>query len=133
MIKSIIKEIFIMLFICVAIILVFGIVFYDYIPINKVIPSKVSYVVPEDIKGQLEDTVIAEQDKVILTYQIDSTDLNRYKNSGSYVPGKANPFEAYVDPNSIPANETEGGTTGENPTNTSGNGTGGGYFNTSGK
>ena len=39
--KSIIKEIFIILLLCIAIALIFGVVFYDYIPNNKVVPSTV--------------------------------------------------------------------------------------------
>ena len=39
MFKTIIKETFIMLLLCVAIVLIFGIVFYEYIPVNKVVPK----------------------------------------------------------------------------------------------
>ena len=37
--KSIVKEIFIILLLCIALCLVFGVIFYDYIPNNKVVPS----------------------------------------------------------------------------------------------
>ena len=39
--KSIVKEIFIILLLCIALCLVFGVIFYDYIPNNKVVPSTV--------------------------------------------------------------------------------------------
>lgn len=39
--KSIIKEIFIILLLCIAVCLIFGVIFYDYIPTNKVVPSTV--------------------------------------------------------------------------------------------
>ena len=43
MVKSIIKEIIIMLLLCVAILLILGVLFYDYIPSNKVVPGKIAY------------------------------------------------------------------------------------------
>lgn len=43
MIKSVFKEVSIMLLICLAIVLVLGVIFYDYIPNNKVVPSKIAY------------------------------------------------------------------------------------------
>ena len=39
--KSVLKEIIIILLLCCAICLILGVVFYDYIPTNKVIPSTV--------------------------------------------------------------------------------------------
>ena len=42
MFKSVIKEILIMLLLCVAIVLILGVIFYNYIPTNKVIPNKLA-------------------------------------------------------------------------------------------
>ena len=50
--KIIIKEICIILLLCIAVMLVFGIVFYEYIPISKVVPTKISYTIPENIKNE---------------------------------------------------------------------------------
>ena len=50
MVKSAIKEIFIILLLSIAILLILGILFYDYIPINRVIPQKEAYVTPENVK-----------------------------------------------------------------------------------
>ena len=50
MLKSAIKEIFIILLLCIAIILILGIILYDYIPINKEIPTAEAYVTPNDVK-----------------------------------------------------------------------------------
>lgn len=47
MIKSILKEIIIVLLLCAIILFVLGILFYDYNPINKVVPNKIAYSVPE--------------------------------------------------------------------------------------
>ena len=54
MFKTIIKEIIITLLLCIAILLVLSILFYDYNPINKVVPNKIAYSVPENIKNELE-------------------------------------------------------------------------------
>ena len=55
MVKSIIKEIIIMLLLCVAILLILGVLFYDYIPSNKVVPSKIAYSTPENIQEEIEE------------------------------------------------------------------------------
>ena len=91
MIKSVIKEIFIILLLSIAILLILGILFYDYIPMNKVIPQKEAYTTPNDVQKELEET-ITETEKVEVTYEVTDSDLNIYKQSGSYAEGKANPF-----------------------------------------
>ena len=45
-----------MVLLCVAVILIFAIVFYDFIP-NDVIPNKVAYTVPDDIAAELKEEV----------------------------------------------------------------------------
>ena len=40
MLKSVLKEIFIILLLSIAILLILGILLYDYIPINRVIPER---------------------------------------------------------------------------------------------
>lgn len=92
MVKTILKETMIILLLCVAIILILSILFYDYNPTNKVIPNKVAYSVPENIKNELEENVdntLSIENKV---YTIDSSDLNLYKKSDSYTTSKDNPF-----------------------------------------
>ena len=91
MIKSVIKEIFIILLLSIAILLILGILFYDYIPMNKVIPQKEAYTTPNDVQKELEEA-ITETEKVEVTYEVTDSDLNIYKQSGSYTEGKANPF-----------------------------------------
>ena len=49
MVKSVMKEIFIILLLSVAILLILGILFYDYIPINRVIPEREAYVTPDNV------------------------------------------------------------------------------------
>ena len=50
MVKTVLKEICIMALLCIAIVLTFGIAFYDYIPLSKTIPNKVQYSVPDEVK-----------------------------------------------------------------------------------
>lgn len=136
MVKSIIKEIIIMLLLCVAILLILGVLFYDYIPSNKVVPSKIAYSTPENIQEEVNQEVI-EANKTKITYEVTDADLNIYKQSNSYVPGKRDPFS--MESTQVQDNTT-GGTTntgntasgGETNTNSDPNSTGT-FFNETGK
>lgn len=109
MVKSIIKEIIIMLLLCVAILLILGVLFYDYIPSNKVVPGKIAYSTPENIQEEVNEEVI-EANKTKITYEVTDADLNIYKQSNSYVPGKRDPF-------SMESTQTTGNSTGETTNN----------------
>ena len=129
MVKAVLKEICILILLCVAILLVFGVLFYDYIPTNKIVPNKVAYKIPEEVREELEIEIDDTRESITLTYDVDSTDLRRYTNSGSYVPGKANPFEQYTEPtNSL--TDGESNSTGGNGTTNSNTNT---LYNTTGK
>ena len=123
MIKSILKEIIIVLLLCAIILFVLGILFYDYNPINKVVPNKIAYSVPENIKNELEENVqntLSVENKV---YTIEGSDLNIYKKSKTYNPSKENPFASTSTEES---NVTTSGNTiktNDNAQNTNANGT----------
>lgn len=127
MTKNILKELIISLLLCVAIILVLGILFYEYVPMTKTIPNPVSYQTPDNIKQELAETQDVDESEIILTYEVDATDLNNYKRIQNYKPGKANPFSSYETTeingnNTTPNNSsTEGNTTSSSENNTSGN------------
>ena len=106
MAKNIIKEIIIMLLLCLAIILVLGVLLYEYVPSNKIIPDEVSYTTPENIKEELSKSEAVDDEHVILTYSIDATDLNNYERINTYVAGKPNPFSSY-DTSSSSGEDTE--------------------------
>lgn len=93
MIKAFFKETTIVLLLCIGILLVLGILFYDYNPITKVIPNKIAYTTPENIREELEEenveNSISIENKV---YTIEDSDLTIYKKSQSYNPSKENPF-----------------------------------------
>ena len=96
MVKTIIKETCIMLLLLACVVLIFGIAFYEYIPISKVTPSKVAYEVPEDIKQDLELDVSQEGIQTqYITFSVDGRDLDQYEDSGRLVEGKLNPFAPY--------------------------------------
>ncbi len=93
--KSVIKEICITLLLCVAVVLVFGIVFYDYVPISKVVPNKVAYTIPNDVQTELNDNVSVQEIKPKeITYSVTSSDLKQYESATVYQPGNPNPFNA---------------------------------------
>ena len=112
MAKNIIKEIIIILLLTLAIILILGVLLYKYVPSNKIIPETISYTTPENVKTEIQTDESIDTSEVVVTYQIDSTDLSNYKKIQEYVPGKKNPFAT-----------TTQETTGQNSSseNTSGN------------
>lgn len=95
--KNIIKEIIIILLLTLAIILVLGVLLYEYVPGNKIIPEKVSYTTPEEVKDELEADVNETDEELYIDYHIDSTQLDNYKKIQEYVPGKKNPFSSIED------------------------------------
>ena len=95
MAKKMIKEMMIMLLLMLAIILILGVLLYEYVPSNKIIPNAVSYTTPEAVQKELSKSEDVENDQIILTYSVDSTDLDNYERINTYVPGKANPFASY--------------------------------------
>lgn len=116
MVKSIIKEIFIMLLLCIAITLILGILFYDYIPTNQVIPTKEAYATPNDVKNEIDEE-ITEIEKTEISYEITDTDLNIYKQSSSYKPGKKDPFsltETTVNNTTVNTNDKNSNDDGKN-------------------
>lgn len=99
MIKTILKEGVITILLCVAILLLLSVIFYDYNPLTKTVPSTIAYVAPNEIKEELEGE-ISRLNAINIVYTIEGTDLNIYKQSNSYVSGKANPFASSTTSNS---------------------------------
>ena len=113
MAKSIIKELIIVLLLCLAIILVLGILLYEYVPMTKTIPNEVSYATPENVKQELLSSSDVDDSQIIMTYEINSDDLSNYRRVQDYVPGKANPFSSYetTADNTTENGSSTGGTT----------------------
>lgn len=110
MAKNIIKEIIIILLLTLAIILVLGVLLYEYVPANKIIPEKVSYTTPEEVKTELEINVNESEEELYIDYHIDSTQLSNYQKIQEYVPGRKNPF-ASLETKEDSDTSTNGGTT----------------------
>lgn len=109
MAKSIIKEIIIMLLICLAIILILGILLYEYVPTSKTMPNEVSYTTPSDVKEELLSSADVDDSQIIVTYEVNQDDLNNYKKVQNYKPGKANPFASGETTDSSNATNTTNG------------------------
>ena len=97
MVKSIFKEIIIILLLLLAVVLALGVLFYDYIPSNKTIPSVSKYKTADSVSSELAEQ-ITESEAVLVTYQVTSDDLKQLVQNTEYNPGKANPFSTYEDP-----------------------------------
>ena len=93
--KSIFKEIIIVLLLCLAIILVLGIILYEYVPISKTVPSEVAYTTPEEVRQELIAAGDVNENEIVMTYEVNSDDLSNYRRVQDYKPGKANPFSSY--------------------------------------
>lgn len=112
MIKTVLKETCIMILLCATIALILAVFFYDYIPINKEVPTPVAYSMPEElteVKEELQNSISNANEKVVLTYEIDESDLAGYKQTKTYDAGKANPFEAYSEDTSTEDNNNNNG------------------------
>ena len=123
MAKSIIKELIIVLLLCLAIILVLGILLYEYVPMSKTIPNQVAYTTPEDVKHELLASDEIDESQVVMTYEVNSDDLNNYRRIQDYKPGKANPFSSYQTQESMEngENNSSGGQANSGTTLSSGN------------
>lgn len=112
MAKSLIKEIIIILLLVLAIVLALGVLFYDYIPTNRTIPSVGTYSTSETIQTELDEK-ITQDETVLVTYEITSSDLKTLEKTKDYTKGKANPFSTYQ-----PVNGSSNGDVGTGSTNT---------------
>ena len=91
--KNVLKEIIIILLLCLIIIFTLGILLYEYVPMAKIIPEPVAYTTSEEIKKELASSSEIDEDKVILTYEVNSQDLSNYKRTQEYKRGKADAIE----------------------------------------
>lgn len=108
---KVIKEIIIMLLICLVLMLLFAILFYEYIPSRKVVAEITTYQANDETQQLLSDTIDSQKnEKPIYTYEVTSSELKGFEKKNEYVPGKSNPFasvsEGTKDPNTIKNNST---------------------------
>lgn len=127
MLKAI-KEIIIMLLVCLVGILLFAVVFYEYIPARKIVAEVSTYTTSEEVEELLADDIDSQDSDVILTfqegnYEVTSSDLNGYEATDDYVPGKANPFAAVADDVDDDASDTNSNKNSNTNSNTNTNNT----------
>ena len=80
MAKSIFKEVIIFLLLLVAIALILGILFYNYIPSNKTVPVALKqYQLSEEAQEELKETMSQTSENIVKTYSIGDTDLSVYE------------------------------------------------------
>lgn len=127
--KTVIKELIIMLLLSLVIILLLGILLYEYVPMTKTMPNPVSYTTPENVRQELADTEDIDESQIIMTYEVDATDLSNYTSIQDYKPGKANPFSSYettetnaMDTTTANSSTGESGTTTSSTTNSNNSG-----------
>lgn len=114
MAKTIFKEVLIILLVCVAIVLLMAVIFYNYIPTNKVIPAKVTaYQLPQNVEEIINETTIDSYNSSSINYTIDNADLSKYQATQSYNPGKADPFSATTEDTNSTTNNNGSGTSNE--------------------
>ena len=94
MIKSVIKEIVITILLVAAAALALGVIFYEYNPTTKTIPSEVKeYTLSQEMHEELDTTIeTAEKQNIVKSYRVDAEDLQGYERSKDYKKGKTNPF-----------------------------------------
>lgn len=90
--KVIIKEVFIILLLCVAIFLLMAFIFYNQLTMGGDIPENVAaYTTPAEIKEEITQD-IAQYPMQNVSFEITDSDLTIYRRSKSYDPGKKDPF-----------------------------------------
>jgi len=90
--KTIIRELIISLLVCIFVLIILSIMFYRFIPSNKVIPEKVTYQASSDVKQEVNSEVDDKSDLIVKTYEITADDIEGFERTDEYRPGKANPF-----------------------------------------
>lgn len=125
MVKNVLKEIIIILLLTLAIILLLGVALYEYVPMNKVIPEKITYTASEEVK-QISSEVTQKNEEIpITTYTVTSTDLTNYKRVKDYTAGRKNPFASVETTTETTENTTSGTTSGITSNTTNSNTTNG--------
>lgn len=99
--KGVLKQVLITLLVLIALILVLAIIFYQFLPTNKIVPVKVTeYKTPESVSQEINDNTSEQEfSSVNELLEITDSDLSKYKSTKSYNPGKSDPFsEVEEDP-----------------------------------
>lgn len=99
--KGVLRQVLITLLVLIALILVLAIIFYQFLPTNKIVPVKVTeYKTPESVSQEINNNTSEQEfSSVNELLEITDSDLSKYKSTKSYNPGKSDPFsEVEEDP-----------------------------------
>ena len=125
---KVVKEIIILLLVCLITMLLLAVIFYNYLPARKIIPEVATYKASDTVTELLADNIDNTDNNVLLTYEggeyeVTKSDLKNYESVKKYVPGKSNPFAKVATDNNSNTNSSNGsGTaTNENSNNTTDN------------
>ena len=125
---KVVKEIIILLLVCLITMLLLAVIFYNYLPARKIIPEVATYKASDTVTELLADNIDNTDNDVLLTYEggeyeVTKSDLKNYESVKEYVPGKSNPFAKVATDNNSNTNSSNGsGTaTNENSNNTTDN------------
>ena len=126
---KVVKEIIILLLVCLVTMLLLAVIFYNYLPARKIIPEVATYKASDTVTELLADNIDNTDNDVLLTYEggeyeVTKSDLKNYESVKKYVPGKSNPFaKVATDDNSNTSSNGSGTATKGNATNDNSNNT----------
>ena len=116
---KVVKEIIIMLLVFLVTLLLFAVIFYEYIPARKNVVEIETYSETSKVSDLLADDIDKQEKDVLLTYQggeyeVTSSDLKNYQATDKYVPGKADPFSEVKSKDSDEASDATTNSTSKN-------------------
>ena len=93
--KHIIKSMLIVTLLFIAICFILCVMFYQYIPFNKVVPSNVQKYQTSTTVSEILDSEVSGVQMQNITMEMTPQDVSTYLSARTYTAGKANPFEYY--------------------------------------
>ena len=114
---EIMKDVATTVLILICLLFVLAICFYDKISLSKVVPETEEYNLTNKMKEELNSNELEDAKEVVVSYYLDSKDLNKYEESKDYDKGKSNPFSApIITSDDINNNSSSNTTTNNNST-----------------
>lgn len=104
--SKVIKEVFIILLLCMVVIFTIGLLFYDCIPQKSENIESIEYIADKSVTNTLEqirensnaDITNNEDGSLLKSYSIKKEDLEQFASENYYETGKKDPFAEYADP-----------------------------------
>lgn len=78
------------------ILLIVGIVLYNFNPTTASLPEVPVYTTSSEVSAEINTSGIEDEKEIIQTYSVTQSQLDTYEQASSYIPGKAHPFSTYV-------------------------------------